>query len=559
MNHKKVSYYIITSMVLFLLALGLHGTRQAMAADKVLTQITAAYVGGSVEVGGSIDSKKLYVTAYYISNGNLTTETVKSGYTLSPSTITAVGANNVVVIYNGCTATFTVTGKKVVTLTAEYTGSEVTVGNDISEGNLKVTAYYSDGTSELITGYTLPQKRITKENENTFVVTYGGATASFTVIGKAMLAVESLIAYYVGDEVIAGNAIDTTKILAYAIYNNGNMEEIKKFNLSPSTVPKAGMNTIVLSYGGQSTNIIVPGVEKEIVSCTAEYIGLGVIIGQTVDTNEVKVMATYNDGTTARTTAFMLSGSLITSKGENIVLVYCGDFVEMIIVPGVEGFTIDYTNSISSVIFGDDGTYITTTLALNKDTEKSSFQLRQVNSAVVKQAVRRVIDTEDFIAYELTYDVDDMIKEFPMAMKVTRPSGYEADKFGVYFTPNQRTIMAKMNGEYTDETQTVYQFMVYEPGTYILLREISNLMVEEIVIEETVEVRAGRSYSLNPVVLPEAAINKTVTYWSDDEDIATVSSNGKVKTYAPGLCHIWIETTDGSGVRAIVTLDVKER
>lgn len=559
MNRKNLSLYIITLVAALFLTVGLYQAKQAMAAEKYLTQITAVYLGDSVEVGGSIDPKDLYVTAYYISNGALVTETVKTGYSLSPATVTSAGTNTIVVIYNGYTASFNVIGKRVSTLIADYTGPEVTVGNDISEGNLKVTAYYTDGTSEEVRDYTLPQKKVTQENENTFVVSYGGVTASFTVIGKAMLAVEELIAYYGGEEVIVGNAIDKSQITAYAIYNNGNMEEITKFNLSPTTVSRAGTNTIVLSYGGKSTTITVEGVEKEIVSVTAEYIGIGVIVGQTVDANEVKVMATYNDGTTARTNAFMMSGSLITYEGENVVLVYCGDFVELIIVPGVEGFNIDYTNSISNIVFGEYGSYSTVTLALNRDTKEDSFTLTQLDNEVVEQAVRRVINTQDYIAYELAYDEDDMIKEFPMAMKVTRPSNIEADKFCVYYTPNQRTIMAKMNGYYTDEEQTEYEFLVYEPGTYILIREISNLLVEEIVVEETVEIKAGRSYSLNPTILPKAAVNKAVTYWSDDESIATVSENGKVKTYEAGVCHIWIEAEDESGVYAIVTLDVKEK
>lgn len=269
-------------------------------------------------------------------------------------------------------------------------------------------------------------------------------------------------------------------------------------------------------------------------------------------------MATYNDGTVERTTAFQLSGSLITMEGENVVLVYCGGMIEQIIVPGVKGFTIDFTNQISTVVFSESRSYSTVTLALDKELGRNSFFLTQIDPLLVKQAVRRVVNTQDYIAFTVTYDDDEMVRYFPMAMRVTRPSDYEADQFAVYYTPNQQTIMAKLNGEYIEEAETTYQFLIYEPGTYIIVHDENNQQVEEIVLEESITVKAGRNYSLKPVVLPKTAVNQKLTYWSDDEEVATVSENGKVKTYRKGICNIWVEATDGSGVHAIVTLKVEE-
>lgn len=555
-RRKKMLFGIVAIGIL----LGLLSVRErpVNAATKVLTQITAVYLGDSVEVGKSIDSTKLYVTAYYVTNGRVTSETVKSGYTVTPSVVSSTGQNTLVVYYQGYSSTITVQGKRPVSLDAVYNGTEVTVGNDFSEGNLKVTVVYSDGTTADVKDYVLPSKRVTAAGDNYFVVTYSGLSASFTVPGKDVLAVEQLIAYYYGEDVIVGNIIDKTKISVYAVYNDGTMEEVKQFNLTPSTVMREGENTVVVSYGGCSADILVYGLEKEVVSFTAEYIGAGVILGETVDVNEVRVMATYNDGTVERTMAFQLSGSLITMEGENVVLVYCGGMIEQILVPGVKGFTIDFTNQISTVVFSEDRSYSTVTLALDKSLEKNKFFLTQIDPLFVKQAVRRVVNTQDYIAFTVTYDDDEMVRYFPMAMRVTRPADYEADQFAVYYTPNQQTIMAKLNGAYIDEAETTYQFLIYEPGTYIIVHEESNQMVEEIVIEETITVKAGRSYSLKPVVLPKTAVNQKLTYWSDDEEVATVSENGKVKTYREGICNIWIEATDGSDVRVIVTLEVEE-
>lgn len=73
--------------------------------EKTLTSISAAYSGGNVAVGTSLDALTgIIVTATY-SDGSTATVT---GYTLSGSI--AEGANTITVSYGGATATFTVTG-----------------------------------------------------------------------------------------------------------------------------------------------------------------------------------------------------------------------------------------------------------------------------------------------------------------------------------------------------------------------------------------------------------------------------------------------------------------
>ena len=76
-------------------------------------------------------------------------------------------------------------GEKTMTgITAVYTGGEVAVGTAVSAlTGITVTASYSDGTTEAVTGYTLSGTII--EGSNTVTVTYQGKTATFTVTGVA--------------------------------------------------------------------------------------------------------------------------------------------------------------------------------------------------------------------------------------------------------------------------------------------------------------------------------------------------------------------------------------
>ena len=78
-------------------------------------------------------------------------------------------------------------GETEVTLTsisATYSGGDVAVGTAVTAlTGIVVTAHYSDGTSEAVTGYTL--SGTIAEGENTVTVSYEGKTATFTVTGVA--------------------------------------------------------------------------------------------------------------------------------------------------------------------------------------------------------------------------------------------------------------------------------------------------------------------------------------------------------------------------------------
>lgn len=84
---------------------------------------------------------------------------------------------------------------------------------------------------------------------------------------------------------------------------------------------------------------------------------------------------------------------------------------------------------------------------------------------------------------------------------------------------------------------------VYQPVTSLV---ISN---------ETISVRKGREFWLNATALPENAMNKGISWSSNDETIAQVDQNGKVTTLEAGSCVI-TATSQDSGVTARCTLTV---
>ncbi|MCR5153422.1 MAG: Ig-like domain-containing protein, partial [Lachnospiraceae bacterium] len=476
------------------------------------------------------------------------------------------GANTIYIYYQGEEVAVTVRGKAVQLLVAVYSGKTLDIGKEVSRGDLKVTAYYTDGSQAVVTDYTFPDPLVQYAGTNYFKVYYGGMEATFSVEGKETLAVSYIIATYTGDSVIVTNDVPKSDVTVTAIYNDGSYKKVKDFTLSPATVTQVGTNKITVAYGGATATIEVWGAYKFIDSIEVKYEGDDVVVGRSVNPDDVNVTATFNDGTKGRVTNFTMSGSLITQEGENVIAIYCDSRTASIVVMGIVDFTYSFDNINEKYIFGTGNYYSIVTLAMEAERKTTDFNLTEVPAKEVEYIVNRVFHTEDYVAYELSYDDDNMMVDFPMAMRITKPLGFDAEKFGVYFTTNRKTIIGKMNmTEVTEEVGSqyegyrVFEFLVYRPGTYIVLKEIKTKFVTEIDVEKKVKMKVGRSYSVDPVVIPYDADVQDLEFKSDNENIVTVTPNGKMKAVGEGVTNVTVSATDGSGVYAEIEVTVKPR
>ena len=553
--------YIIPMLVLFFAVTMWVGAKQAAGAVQKLDKIEASYFGMPVEVGEEIDLKDIYITAQYIiqdgSSKYYDYIEVKKDFTISPAVVEKEGINRIKVTYLDKSCTIEVEGKVIEELHADYVGDDLYIGAAVPVGKIEAYVVFSDGSYEDIRNFTVPEPTVTKEGVNAIPVTYKGKTAYIQVYGKVPLAVEEIYAEYNGKNIIAGGTINKSDFSVTVFYNDGSYKEVTNFNISPSTVKQEGVNEITVSYGEVSTKVDVYGDARVITDMRAKYTGGGVIIGKKVKKEEIEVIVTYNDGTDEQIDSYQMLGELIRNEGENMVLIYVDAFMQEIIVRGVTGFAANYDNPISNYFVSPDYNYYTkVTLGMNMEVGADKFTLKESDPEMLEYVVNRVASTEQYVGFELLYDDDEMVLEFPMAMKVTVPEEFDPEKFAVYYTPNKSTIMAKVVGDFLDEEQTEYEFVVYEPGTYILVHEISSRLVTEIIVETEVKLKENRSFSLNPVVFPLSAENREVSFTSTDEDVATVSPNGKIRTHSAGTCEIWIEAQDDSGVYVIVYVEV---
>ena len=69
----------------------------------------------------------------------------------------------------------------------------------------------------------------------------------------------------------------------------------------------------------------------------------------------------------------------------------------------------------------------------------------------------------------------------------------------------------------------------------------------------------GKTLALNATILPADATDKSLTWTTSDDKVATVTESGEVKAMANGSATITATAKDGSGVSASCTITVKQR
>ena len=104
-------------------------------------------------------------------------------------------------------------------------------------------------------------------------------------------------------------------------------------------------------------------------------------------------------------------------------------------------------------------------------------------------------------------------------------------------------------------------YYIYADGTKMGLMGfcLYNEQVEAITISGTSTVGLNRTVQLTASISPANVTNKTVTWSSADNSIATVDANGVVTGKSDGEVQITATATDGSGISADYTITVVTR
>lgn len=143
--------------------------------------------------------------------------------------------------------------------------------------------------------------------------------------------------YFIGD------TIDKTKVVVTVQDTNDGATRTlstSEFNVSPTTVTKAGTNQIQVTYTktGATATFDVTGKEVTPTTLKATYSGGSITVGEAVPKNSIQCVVNYNNGTSKTISAsdFSVSPATIANAGTNMITVKYQDMSTTVSITGTK-------------------------------------------------------------------------------------------------------------------------------------------------------------------------------------------------------------------------------
>jgi hypothetical protein len=310
----------------------------ALATPKIIA-VTAEYGGSSIPVGTVFSKTDIIAHAIY---EDLQDSLITPGaFTVEPANCVIIneGSNVITVKYitpdeRLLVTTCIVTGiKNVSFITASYdaSGPMLSDGQAVQKKYVTVIAHYTDGTSAVVTNYTMSNGSVvTTTNNGILSVYYKGKTTNFSV---PMYTVESarLVAYYNGPDVEVGAEWPKEEAVIKIYYNGKSRGNGYSLNVDPNAcefstdvINEPGLNQISVNYtsrlmGDVSTVMTITGVKSgvSLSFITADYSGPEIIQGKMFSLERVTVKCHYTDGTVQVTRNYTINSNVVSNIGVN--------------------------------------------------------------------------------------------------------------------------------------------------------------------------------------------------------------------------------------------------
>ena len=286
------------------------------------------------KVGDKIDTTGLVLKVIY---GDNNTKEIKTGYSISPQTLTTSGKQAITITYQNQKTTYTVNVKEnsinITSISIKNKPDKTTynVGEKLNTNGLVLNLHYSDGTVKTTSsGYDLSPTTLSTAGSQTIKVYYEGFTTTFTVNVKKV-EVKSIsmyheplkLDYYVND------TINPDGLTLKVLYSDGKTSYISNgYEISPTKALEVGTQKVIVKYANKETYYHI-NVKKENVTSIRiatpatkqEY-----YVGDTVSTKGLVLHVRYNNGKTEEIKdGFDVSPTTLTKSGtEKICIIYQG-------------------------------------------------------------------------------------------------------------------------------------------------------------------------------------------------------------------------------------------
>jgi len=313
---------IITALlILSLLAFCAVACNDGVEIEKL--EIKSGSIATEITVGDTLDTSNLAFTVYF--TDGTTKEITGDDFTVGALDTTTVGEKLLTVTYQGFTATIKINVKAApvveldrIEIKSGTVATEVMQGSTLNTANLKVTAYYNDGTTREIsaTDLTIGSINTVEAGTQTLIVVYQGEIASIDITVSAVeeeVTEVELTKIEIKQGTIAtvveqGEAVDISNLKILAYYEDESIREFFASQLSGDdystnydglSFDEAGTVTLTVTYKGKSASIDIT-VERRVEIETIEYVsGIELTVYQydQIDTSNAVIKAIYTNTT----------------------------------------------------------------------------------------------------------------------------------------------------------------------------------------------------------------------------------------------------------------------
>lgn len=350
-------------------------------------------------VGDNLNTSGLKLKVTY-SDG--TTKIVSSGFTTSGFSSDSAGTKTVNVLFNGKSASFSVTVKAVtvssIAIKSKPNKTTYWIGEDLDTTGLSISVSYSNGTEKtIVSGFSTQGFNSEISGTKTVEVNFEGKKASFNVTVQSVSIVSVSIntlpkktTYWVGEE------FDSSGLTLTVINSNGTEETVSEgFTTKGFSSTVSGEKTITVTYAGKEAlfSVIVSNVTLVSIEIASLPQRLSYLVGEEPDMTGLVLRAKSSDGAEEIiTTGFEIVGfdtataglKTVTVKyGEktasfsvlvnDIVLVLSYDSRGGSITPPPQSVTKGTTLSLSSIIPEKEG-FEFKGWALSNDASEADYQ-----------------------------------------------------------------------------------------------------------------------------------------------------------------------------------------
>ena len=466
------------------------GTLTVNGIAKTVEKISAKYTGLDLVVGTRIDPSKITVE---VTNNDKSKEKITTGFTISPETVTKVGANTITVSYAGYTDTVIIKATEIMptSITATYNGGAVIEGSAINKSNVLVTAYYPNGTNKTVTDFDLSMETMNKVGMQEVIVKYKNLTSTIYVPVTAKT-VTALEAVYNGGALEQYESIDRKKLIVTATYNDGSRANVDDYFISSTTATKVGENLFTITYGAKTTTFTVDALARRIT-------GMGSLKAEVSSENYSSTLTAFIQDQVVR---------------EGIKL-------------EVEDIEYDIIKSaIKRVNNGSTKKYIA--FDLNVD----SFQFDENQYMTAELTVPDGFDPAKVAVYFTPDRKKTMIQQTGglVANNLYRFYIYSSGSYVIMENNNNDITLQEMR-----DNEQRKPFMVVS-------------------IDRSLPVKTKSK--IKPYVLFSSYKNEEFTYEVDNEDLMTISQTGEMKTKAAGTVNVTV-TAKNSGLTETYEVKIK--